>query len=93
MGNRGPQGCYERNRFFHIRNSIEHYFFLAGFFAAGFFVAGFFAAMVSALCCVPSRADYRTKAEETMAFIQEQFYDARAGLYRPATPADPKPLP
>jgi uncharacterized protein YyaL (SSP411 family) len=41
----------------------------------------------------PASADYRAKAGQAIAFIQEQFYDTQAGLYRPAAPIDPKALP
>ncbi len=41
----------------------------------------------------PARANYRHKAEAATEFIQRNFYDDKAGLYRPAFPADPQALP
>ena len=45
------------------------------------------------VCGVPARANYRVKATEATDYIQRAFYDADAGLYRAASPADPKALP
>lgn len=42
---------------------------------------------------VPTRANYRAKAEATTDYIQRAFYDDNAGLYRPSAPVDPKALP
>jgi uncharacterized protein YyaL (SSP411 family) len=54
--------------------------------------------IVSALLLVllvplAGRADYRSKADEASAYIQRTFWDEQAGLYRPASPPDPKALP
>lgn len=38
----------------------------------------------------PSAASYRGKAAAQSAFIQAQFYDAAAGLYRPNAPRNPR---
>lgn len=41
----------------------------------------------------PAHANYREKAIEATDYIQRAFYDQNAGLYRAASPADPKALP
>jgi hypothetical protein len=40
-----------------------------------------------------ARADYSDKATAVTDYIQREFYDQKAGLYRPAAPVDPKVLP
>ena len=47
----------------------------------------------SGLSLSPARANYRAKAEAQTQWIQDKYYDAQAGLYRPAFPVDPKALP
>jgi uncharacterized protein YyaL (SSP411 family) len=39
-----------------------------------------------------AQASYRAWAEEESAYIQKNYYDARAGLYAPAFPKDPRAL-
>ncbi len=52
--------------------------------------------ITAALSCfhsAPARANYKAKAEDATSFIQANFYDADAKLYRAAAPADDKALP
>ncbi len=60
---------------------MKHFRILPAFLA----LSGAFAA--------PAQANYRAKALEATEFIQRNFYDAKAGLYRGSAPADPKGLP
>lgn len=48
---------------------------------------------LSGLVLAPARANYLTKATQATDYIQRAFYDPKAGLYRAASPADPKALP
>lgn len=45
------------------------------------------------LTMAPAQANYRAKALEATNFIQNNFYDAKAKLYRGSVPVDPKGLP
>lgn len=53
------------------------------------------AVALSILMALPlaARASYRDWAEEASGYIQKNFYDPQAGLYRPEFPKDPKSLP
>lgn len=50
-------------------------------------------AAVSTFQAAPAQASYREWAEEASAFVQRTFWDERAGLYRPASPPEPRDLP
>ncbi len=43
--------------------------------------------------CGGAKANYRDKARSQTDWIQSNYFDAKAGLYRAAFPADPKGLP
>lgn len=51
------------------------------------------AALCLGLASIPARANYRAKATVQTDWIQSNYFDAKAGLYRAAFPADPKGLP
>jgi hypothetical protein len=63
-----------------------------GWLAAVAGAAGSSAAPPPAVAAAAPRG-YRAKAEDAMRFLRDRLWDEKAGLFRPAYPADPKALP